>query len=263
MEAKSQYQVLADYYLKHGDPGNALAIYRKISELDPNSINVHVKLADLYSQNNQTDEALKEYDRVGTDAAQARHARRGGAGLQEGAEDRRRATSSWSSRSSPRCSRRRTTTTPSQIVQTSLETNARQPAAARDARPHPAGEGRRAAARARRSSARSPRDPNDADRARGARRSLPPHRQRRRRAGDAHAARREGARRAASAARAVEMLNRVLRVDAGHTPTLERLVARLLAPQRRDEHPLVDEQPRRGAHREGAVREGRRRCWRS
>ncbi len=65
MEAKSQYQVLADYYLKHGDPANALAIYRKISELDPNSINVHVKLADLYSQNNQTAEALKEYDRVG------------------------------------------------------------------------------------------------------------------------------------------------------------------------------------------------------
>ena len=65
MEAKSQYQVLADYYLKHGDPANALGIYRKISELDPNSINVHVKLADLYSQNNQTAEALKEYDRVG------------------------------------------------------------------------------------------------------------------------------------------------------------------------------------------------------
>ncbi|HEY0160944.1 MAG TPA: tetratricopeptide repeat protein [Thermoanaerobaculia bacterium] len=65
MEAKSQYQVLADYYIKHGEPGNALNIYRKISELDPQSINVHVKLADLYSQNNQTAEALKEYDRVG------------------------------------------------------------------------------------------------------------------------------------------------------------------------------------------------------
>jgi len=65
MEAKSQYQVLADYYLKHADPAKALATYRKISELDPNSINVHVKLADLYSQNNQTAEALKEYDRIG------------------------------------------------------------------------------------------------------------------------------------------------------------------------------------------------------
>jgi pilus assembly protein FimV len=65
MEAKGQYQVLADYYLKHGDPANALNIYRKISELDPNSINVHVKLADLHSQTGQTAEALKEYDRVG------------------------------------------------------------------------------------------------------------------------------------------------------------------------------------------------------
>ncbi len=65
MEAKSQYQVLADYYIKHGDPGNALSIYRKISELDPQSINVHVKLADLHSQIGQTGEALKEYDRVG------------------------------------------------------------------------------------------------------------------------------------------------------------------------------------------------------
>jgi len=65
MEAKSQYQVLADYYLKHGDPANALLIYKKISELDPNSINVHVKLADLYGQVNKTTEALKEYDRVG------------------------------------------------------------------------------------------------------------------------------------------------------------------------------------------------------
>src|SRR5207302_2472298 len=65
MEAKSQYQVLADYYIKHGDAPNALGIYKKISELDPNSINVHVKLADLHSQAGQTAEALKEYDRVG------------------------------------------------------------------------------------------------------------------------------------------------------------------------------------------------------
>ncbi|HUJ16081.1 MAG TPA: tetratricopeptide repeat protein [Thermoanaerobaculia bacterium] len=65
MEAKSQYQVLADYYIKHGDPGNALVIYKKIAELDPGAINVHVKLADLHSQAGQTGEALKEYDRVG------------------------------------------------------------------------------------------------------------------------------------------------------------------------------------------------------
>jgi pilus assembly protein FimV len=65
MEAKSQYQVLADFYLRNGDVPSALGTYRKISELDPNSINVHVKLADLYSQNSQPAEALKEYDRLG------------------------------------------------------------------------------------------------------------------------------------------------------------------------------------------------------
>ena len=65
MEAKGQYQVLADYYQKHGDAAKALATYKKIAELDPNSLNVHVKLADLYSQNGQTADALREYDRVG------------------------------------------------------------------------------------------------------------------------------------------------------------------------------------------------------
>ena len=65
MEAKGQFQVLADYYQKHGDAAKALATYRKIAELDPNSLNVHVKLADLYSQNGQTADALREYDRVG------------------------------------------------------------------------------------------------------------------------------------------------------------------------------------------------------
>ena len=65
MEAKGQYQVLADYYQKHGDGAKALATYKKIAELDPNSLNVHVKLADLFSQNNQTADALREYDRVG------------------------------------------------------------------------------------------------------------------------------------------------------------------------------------------------------
>ncbi len=65
MEAKSQYLVLADYSIKQGNTAGALQTYRKISELDPNSINIHVKLADLYQQNGQTDEALKQYDRVG------------------------------------------------------------------------------------------------------------------------------------------------------------------------------------------------------
>src|SRR5215470_3340452 len=59
-EAVKVFTRIADHYLKHGDPKNALGIYKKISELDPNSINVHVKLADLYGANNQPAEALKE-----------------------------------------------------------------------------------------------------------------------------------------------------------------------------------------------------------
>jgi tetratricopeptide (TPR) repeat protein len=65
MEAKSQYMVLADYYLKHTDIPSAIGIYHKIAELDPNAVNVHVKLADLYSQNQQSADALREYERVG------------------------------------------------------------------------------------------------------------------------------------------------------------------------------------------------------
>ena len=65
MEAKSQYMVLADYYVKHADLESAVGIYLKIAELDPHSVNVRIKLADLYTQNNQTPEALQEYERVG------------------------------------------------------------------------------------------------------------------------------------------------------------------------------------------------------
>lgn len=65
MEAKSQYMVLADYYVKHEDIESATGIYLKIAELDPHSVNVRIKLADLYTQNNQTPQALQEYDRVG------------------------------------------------------------------------------------------------------------------------------------------------------------------------------------------------------
>src|SRR5690242_18928981 len=43
MEAKIQFQVLVDYDLNHGDPENSFCIYWQISELYPNSINVHVR----------------------------------------------------------------------------------------------------------------------------------------------------------------------------------------------------------------------------
>ena len=222
MEAKSQYQVLADYYLKHGDPANALAIYKKISELDPSSINVHVKLADLYSQNNRTADALKEYDRVGRmllkrgmldeavqvfkkalkiDATNVELVESLVTALLE-AKDYENAL---------------------QIVQTSLESNA---SSARllallgriNLAKGDAGGARAALERA---LAADPNEPtvresladlylrqNNAD---GALEMLAPNVEKALARGE----------RAAS----VEILNRILRVDNGHTPTLERLVA--------------------------------------
>jgi len=222
MEAKSQYQVLADYYLKHGDPGNALAIYRKISELDPNSINVHVKLADLYSQNNQTADALKEYDRVGRmllkrgmldEAVQVfRKALKIDAGNAELVESLVTALIEA-----------KDFVNASQIVQTSLEGN---PDNARIL----AISGRVALARGDTTGARqalerglaaNPDEPS-------IRESLADLYLKTGNADQALAMLAPLAEKAlgrADRGGAVEILNRVLRVDSGHTPTLERLVA--------------------------------------
>jgi len=222
MEAKSQYQVLADYYLKHGDPGNALAIYKKISELDPNSINVHVKLADLYSQNNRTADALKEYDRVGRMLL-----KRGM--LDEAVQVFKKALKIDASNLElveslvTALLEAKDYENASQIVQTSLESNA-------DSARLLALMGRISIARGDAAGARSslekalaadPNEPavreslaelhlrqNNAD---GALEMLTPLTEKALQRGERGAA--------------VEMLNRILRVDAGHTPTLERLVA--------------------------------------
>jgi len=60
-EAKSQYQVLADYHAKNDNPVAAIGIYQKMTQTDPANIQLHVKLADLYSQARRKIDALKEY----------------------------------------------------------------------------------------------------------------------------------------------------------------------------------------------------------
>ena len=222
MEAKSQYQVLADYYLKHGDPGNALLIYKKISELDPNSINVHVKLADLHSQVNNTAEALKEYDRVGRMLL-----KRGM--LDEAVQVFRKAL---------KIDPRNTELVDSlvtalleakdfenarQIVDAALEANRDSPKLLAMLGRIQLGRGDASGARAtlERAIAADPNEPsvresladlylkqNDADRALD---MIAPLSERALGRGERHAA--------------IEMLNRILRVDSGHTATLERLVA--------------------------------------
>lgn len=61
MEAKSQYQVLADYYLKQDNLAGVIGIYGKMLQIEPNNIQLHVKLADLYTQAKKIQDALKEY----------------------------------------------------------------------------------------------------------------------------------------------------------------------------------------------------------
>jgi len=63
-EAKSQYVLLADAYLKNADLPNALTVYLKIADLDPRSINVRTKLAELYALNGRASEARVERGRL-------------------------------------------------------------------------------------------------------------------------------------------------------------------------------------------------------
>jgi pilus assembly protein FimV len=60
-EARTQYHVLADYYLKHENPTSAIAIYLKMTELEPENPTYHVKLAELYQQQKLTEKALNEH----------------------------------------------------------------------------------------------------------------------------------------------------------------------------------------------------------
>lgn len=61
MEAKSNYQVLADYLLKQDDLQGAIGIYQKMVAIDPQNLQLHVRLADLFTQAKRIPEALREY----------------------------------------------------------------------------------------------------------------------------------------------------------------------------------------------------------
>src|SRR5436305_8092364 len=60
-EARTQYQVLADYYQKHDNAASAIAIYQKMADLEPNNPSYHVKLAEIYQRQQLTEKAMAEY----------------------------------------------------------------------------------------------------------------------------------------------------------------------------------------------------------
>jgi pilus assembly protein FimV len=60
-EARTQYQVLGDYYLKHNDSAAAISIYGKMAELEPDNPSHHLRLAELYQGGQLWEKALRSY----------------------------------------------------------------------------------------------------------------------------------------------------------------------------------------------------------
>ena len=60
-EARTQYQVLADYYQKHDNATSAITIYQKMAQMEPENPSFHLKLAELYEARHLNDKALAAY----------------------------------------------------------------------------------------------------------------------------------------------------------------------------------------------------------
>jgi pilus assembly protein FimV len=61
MEAKGQFQVVVDEYVKRGKNRDAAGVLNKMVEIDPGDLKVRSKLADLYTRDGSTSKALGEY----------------------------------------------------------------------------------------------------------------------------------------------------------------------------------------------------------
>jgi len=60
-EARTQYQVLVDYYQKHGNESSAIGVLERMVELEPEDPSPHAKLAELYHQAGRSEQELAEY----------------------------------------------------------------------------------------------------------------------------------------------------------------------------------------------------------
>ena len=63
-EARSQYQVVADYFLQADDTGKVRSIYERMVELEPNNPSHRVKLAELYCDGDMIPEAMDQYQLI-------------------------------------------------------------------------------------------------------------------------------------------------------------------------------------------------------
>ncbi len=65
IEAKREYQILADWYVKNGELERAIEAHEKLVDLDPSNHVSSLRLADLLLRRGETTSALKVYDRLG------------------------------------------------------------------------------------------------------------------------------------------------------------------------------------------------------
>ncbi|MFV2073238.1 MAG: tetratricopeptide repeat protein [Thermoanaerobaculales bacterium] len=72
VEAKNQYRMLADWYLKNEDLDNAIESHQKLVDLEPDNHMSALRLADLLFQRGDAEAALDVYDRLGRMLIQAK-----------------------------------------------------------------------------------------------------------------------------------------------------------------------------------------------
>ena len=72
VEAKNQYRMLADWYVKNEDLENAIESHQKLVDLEPDNHMSALRLADLLLQRGDADAALDVYDRLGRMLIQAK-----------------------------------------------------------------------------------------------------------------------------------------------------------------------------------------------
>ena len=61
MEAKSQYQVVVDEYIKRGKMRDAGDVLKKMADIDPGDLKIRSKLADLYTREGNSGRAVEEH----------------------------------------------------------------------------------------------------------------------------------------------------------------------------------------------------------
>jgi tetratricopeptide (TPR) repeat protein len=73
MEAKSQYQIVVDEYIKRGKMRDAGDVLKKMADIDPADLKIRSKLADLYMRDGSTVKAIEEHVAIADELTKKGH----------------------------------------------------------------------------------------------------------------------------------------------------------------------------------------------